>query len=171
MTNNCQPSCLDNDYSACVFPNGSIDWNKVRIYRPNRDVRACPSNPDVEIPSQFSLENTYRWWQFFEYSQEAAGLPRTGDVRLVLPEQNVIYQARTQQVPTNFWSWCVNSGYDPPSHYSTEYKGAMTGAITDTTMCAPMPDTRTSTAERPYNSGCGSLPGELPYFFPSSGIR
>jgi hypothetical protein len=172
LTRNCQPSCLDSDYSACVLPNGAIDWNLVKVYRPSTNVRACTDSNVVStlippIPSPLNINTTYNWQQTWQTAASTA----SGDVRLNLPDETVIYQARTQLVPTNFWSWCVNAGYDPPHHFVTEYKGAMTGAITDTTMCAPLPYARGRADGLARDSGCSSRPDEIHFPFPKSQIR
>ena len=163
-----QPNCLDSDYSACVLPGRANDWNRVKIYRPSSNVRMCPEVTGVSIPRPFDLNITYNWFQDWVVNSD-------GDYKLVVPEQaigeKIIYQPRTQLIPTNFWSWCVNSGYDPPSHYATEYKGAMTGALTDTTLCAPIPRGQSVPGTAISASGCSAIPEEIHYYFPSSNIR
>ncbi|MFN9114739.1 MAG: hypothetical protein ACK5XN_32150, partial [Bacteroidota bacterium] len=165
MENNCQPSCLDSDYSACVLPNGSLDWDQVTIYRPDMDVREC-RNPGVAIDSDppLDLSATYKWESSWTRGS-------SGEFKLKAPESRVIYQARTRKVPTNLWAWCVNAGYDPPSHFSLEYKGAMTGAITDTTICAPLPYMKDENGKHVEGTGCSTRPGEQHFFFPVSLIR
>lgn len=120
MQHNCQPSCVDSDYSACVLPGSSYDWNNAGIWRPTWDVRQCPITP---IPTNnnfnFDMDATYNWND---------NLPL---------DPSVVYQSLSNAVYTNTWSWCVNAGYDPPAHWSKEYKGAQTGALTDTTLCGP----------------------------------
>lgn len=45
-TNNGQPSCEDQNYTACVLPDGV--WNSVQIYRPRSDnSRVCPYAPNI----------------------------------------------------------------------------------------------------------------------------
>ncbi|MDX2113300.1 MAG: hypothetical protein SFW63_06175 [Alphaproteobacteria bacterium] len=167
VTENCQPSCLDSSYSACVLPNGSLDWDAVTIYRPDTDVRQCP-NPGITMPTisdvTLDLSKTYQWKAQWETGP-------SGEIKLEPPKPEVIYQSRTEKVPTNLWSWCVNAGYDPPSHFSLEYKGAMTGAITDTTICAPLPHMKDATGLVIPNTGCSTRPGEQHFFFPKSLIR
>jgi len=136
------------------------------------NVRACTDSNVVStlippIPSPLNINTTYNWQQTWQTAASTA----SGDVRLNLPDETVIYQARTQLVPTNFWSWCVNAGYDPPHHFVTEYKGAMTGAITDTTMCAPLPYARGRADGLARDSGCSSRPDEIHFPFPKSQIR
>lgn len=116
----CQPSCVDNDYSACVLPNSKDDWDIVKIYRPYKHVRRCDGTPSDPA---FNMTATYDW---------------IGNtiLKLAPPDPAVIYQGMTQQVDTDLWAYCVNSGYDPPHHYSKDYKGPQTGALTDTTLCA-----------------------------------
>ena len=179
VTNNCQPSCVDIDYGACVLPNGTLDWDSVLIYRPHEDIRQCPppesgalgfddEGNELTIPSPFDLNATYNWTSSWITD------PITGDVRLVPPDPTVIYQSKTNQVPTNYWSWCTNEGWDAPHHYAIDYKGAQTGAITDTTMCAPT--WRDHTQRVPLlnefisNTGCSARKGALHYFFPGNNI-
>jgi hypothetical protein len=165
MYEKCQPSCLDSDYSACVLPNGSLDWDQVTIYRPDMDVREC-RNPGVAIDSDppLDLSATYKWESSWTRGS-------SGEFKLKAPESRVIYQARTRKVPTNLWAWCVNAGFDPPSHFSLEYKGAMTGAITDTTICAPLPYMKDENGKHVEGTGCSTRPGEQHFFFPVSLIR
>jgi hypothetical protein len=113
LSNDCQPSCLDTNYTACVNPGGASDWNSAAIYRPINDLRRC----DVHW-----LSDTYDW---------QAGIA-TGPV-----PPGVVYHGVSHEVDTNVWAYCVNAGYDPPAHWSKNYRGAMTGALTDTTLCGP----------------------------------
>jgi hypothetical protein len=124
VSKECQPSCVDSDYTACVLPNSMDDWNSVNIYRPYYDVRRCEGTPTTPDGNSFDLNATYDWM---------------GDIILgnAPPDPNVIYQGMTHQVFTNLWANCVNGGFDPPAHYTRDYKGPQTGAITDTTLCAP----------------------------------
>lgn len=130
----CQPSCEDPDYSACVLPNNEVDWNNAMIYRPRRmtspntyaDIRACNGYISYPPDTDFNLGDTYSWTGW------------SGDPDNPLPPiASVIYQNQTHLVGTDLWGYCANSGWDPPPHFSKEYKGARTGAITDATLCGP----------------------------------
>jgi len=158
MSYQCQPICDDLDYSACVLPNGYLDWKDVVIYRPTDFINRCP-DAGVAMPAPFDLNSTYNWRSSWTTTPN-------GDVKLNLPDPKVIYQSKTQDVPTNYWSWCVNSGYDAPHHYAADYKGAQTGAITDTTICGP-----TWWDQDITNSGCSARPNTPHYFFPTGQYR
>lgn len=125
----CQPSFLDTDYRASILGDdgsGGNLWDKVKIYRRVFDVRQCTGTPtnafdDRGNPTFYSLGNTYNWWW--------------GDS----DDPSIIYQYRSNKVDTDMWAWCVNQGYDPPSHWSPnfEYKGSQTGAQTKLFFCGP----------------------------------
>ncbi|MFO0389761.1 MAG: hypothetical protein ACK502_08620 [Alphaproteobacteria bacterium] len=131
VTKMCQPSCVDSDYTACVLPDSKDDWNNVTIYRPYYDVRRCNATPS---DPNFDLDATYNWNFTLEDTQNAIGQPIKVNAP---PDDKVIYQSKTHLVDTNMWASCVNKGSDPPPHYSRDYRGPQTGALTDTTLCAP----------------------------------
>jgi hypothetical protein len=143
----CQPSCADLDFSQCVLPGGSTDWRKAKVYRPAYDIRGCaaglgtihgqitfpdPANPPPPpAPPNYDFTATYNWYA-----------PRVDTAtptlqKKVVPDMRVIYQAQTQEIGTDLWAACNNWGFDPPQHFAREYKGAQTGALTDTTLCGP----------------------------------
>jgi len=129
MASDCQPSCIDTDYRACILGDdggGANMWDNVTIYRRVFDVRQCGGTPtngfdDRGNAMAYDLGATYNWWW--------------GDSDL----PNVVYQYRTNKMDTDLWAWCVNQGYDPPSHWAPnfEYKGAQTGAQTKLFFCGP----------------------------------
>lgn len=125
----CQPSCEDSNYNACVLPKGVTDWNNAKIYRPSQDVRQCQDGTMVGVSgTNFDLTKTYQW----------TGLNSADPLKPLPADKKVVYQGLSQKVGTDFWSYCVNAGYDPPAHWNKEYKGAQTGAITDATLCGPL---------------------------------
>jgi hypothetical protein len=140
---NCEPSCEDQDLEACVLPtmpygpqNYSV-WKNAIVYRPNLDVRECSGTPTIdgkppekEEYSKVTMKDTYEWIKLIGASIEGKGMPKASD--------KVIYPSMSGIFDTHLWSKCVNQGFDPPAHWSREYKGPSTGALTDNTLCGPM---------------------------------
>ncbi len=122
MSSQCQPACLDSDYHVCVL-GGSL-WQSAKIYRRIYDVRQCSGTPTFDgntTYSSFDLPTTYNWWW--------------GD-----PDSpSAIYQDRSDKVDGDLWAHCVNKGYDPPPHWSPNFKfsGNLTGQQMQLFFCGP----------------------------------
>lgn len=144
-TNKCQPSCADTDptIGACVLPNGITDWKTAKIYRPAYDIRKCPGPITLQSVNSSvlsttsdivdSLRQTYKWNAPVDQSKPIMTNTNPNQPRV----DSVVFQAQTNEIGTDLFAWCVNAGYDPPRHYAREYKGAQTGALTDTSLCGP----------------------------------
>ena len=111
QSNNCQPSCADPDYIHCVMPNGMADWNAVKIYHPRDNVRACSSTCVINQPCPDPISSI---------SGASTGIASSNN---------------TPFIDTNYFSWMVNFGFDPPLALRSEegYKGV--GAYDKTNLC------------------------------------
>jgi len=150
----CQPSCADPDYNSCVLPNSIYDWEMASVFRPNQNNRpACVGVIAGTPPGyNFDLAKTYSW------------KPPTTDVT-TQPDKSVIYQSQSGLVNSNLWSFCVNQGNPPPHHWSRDYNGPQTGAITKTTLCGPK-----WRINGEKDSGCSAATNVFK-FFPQGGGR
>ncbi|MDE3037066.1 MAG: hypothetical protein KGJ21_01220, partial [Pseudomonadota bacterium] len=140
----CMPSCEDPGYSACMLPpvNGVNQWDIAGIYRPKLDVQQCQGTPTKGgQPTIYNLTDTYAW-------TGDRYLPNGNIDPTSKPGLTVITQSASGNVDSNLWAYCVNSGYDPPPHWSRGYSGAQTGAITPSYFCGPSWD-GCSAAESP----------------------
>ncbi len=165
---NCQPTCEDSNYSACILPNTVAAWNGAIIYRPRSDtnIQQCPS-PGVPVdPSgpAYNLGSTYAWPGYsYLPTTDAFGNPTQQIDPASLPGPSVISQANSSKIFTNSWAYCVNDGYDPPSFWSKGYKGPQTGAMTYTSLCGPEWGKlqRPGPASFVHSTNCWSLPSGL----------
>lgn len=135
ITNKCQPSCEDTDLPACVLPpvGNTLGWHNVTLYRPKLDVRQCQGGIITGAPdgSNYNLQSTYTAIiEGQNYNTVNCGSGGGNS-------SSVIYQALSKNVDSNLWAFCANGGYDPPPHFSQDYKGPQTGALTDNTLCGP----------------------------------
>jgi hypothetical protein len=177
IVGDCQPSCVDHDYSACVLTDifGNNPWLSAKIYRPSLDVRQCTGanatfnggpakDPNGKVP--LDLKATYKW-PGLTYTTQLD--PLSGQLLQVIDKAsvappNVITQDETQRVDTNLWSYCVNSGTDAPAHYAREYRGPQTGALTKTNLCGPEWYTGGIDPNTLQKTGCSSAATNYSFF-------
>jgi hypothetical protein len=160
LSQQCQPSCVDPTYTACVLPNGAYDWDEAKIYRPSLDVLQCTGAEPLTqggMPTAYSLAQTYAWTGL-QYDANAQIIPSS------IPGNNVVTQGETSKIDSNIWAYCVNAGADPPQSYPLNYKGPQTGAITKTNLCGPEWHVNGSA-----DTGCRANTNVY-QFFPSSNI-
>ncbi|MDX1974349.1 MAG: hypothetical protein SFT92_01595 [Rickettsiales bacterium] len=140
-------------------------WLTASVYRPSRDVIKCMTlvndhkakledgpfsgfitsaqrtalvttpwhqlkSTKINLPSPYDMDKTYAWTpttgKLFKNNETSDSY-----------RNSIVFQGVTSLVNSSIWSYCVNGGFDPPPHWAKEYKGAQTGALTDTTLCGP----------------------------------